>query len=87
MKKMKITGYVSVVKKTRKKGTGWSNLMHHIKSQHPEYNKQKEQAQQSFSNFYRYLYRYTIYVWSMLRSVTTMLIKLGLVLRLLGLLT
>ena len=36
-------------KLTQKKGTGWTNLMNHIKNQHPEYCKTKEQ--QSFSNF------------------------------------
>ena len=36
-------------KLTQKKGIGWTNLMNHIKNQHPEYCKTQEQ--QSLSNF------------------------------------
>ena len=33
---------------TKKKGTGWSNLMHHIKSQHPVYSQRNKQSLSKF---------------------------------------
>ena len=35
----------------QKKGSGWTNLLNHIKSQHPEYSTMKEIKQQSLSSF------------------------------------